>query len=87
MQRVADARARIPKDALLATRIGDFYEFFGPDAEAASKLLTITLTRRREIPMAGVPIWAKYKFFSQLANSRKLYVLEADESEPREFVP
>ena len=32
---------------LLAMRVGDFYEFYGEDAEAAAQALEITLTGRR----------------------------------------
>lgn len=46
--------------ALLLFRVGDFYETFGSDAIAASKVLDITLTKRgngsaSEIELAGFP--------------------------------
>ncbi len=45
---------------LIAMRVGDFYEFYGEDAETAAAALEITLTGREDgtngrIPMAGVP--------------------------------
>jgi DNA mismatch repair protein MutS len=43
------------KDAILLFRMGDFYEAFYEDAELASKLLDLTLTKRANTPMAGVP--------------------------------
>ncbi len=48
-------------DALLFYRMGDFYELFFGDAEAAAKTLGIVLTRRgrhedADIPMCGVPV-------------------------------
>ena len=48
-------------DALLFYRMGDFYELFFSDAEAAAKTLGIVLTRRgrhegADIPMCGVPV-------------------------------
>ena len=48
-------------DALLFYRMGDFYELFFTDAEAAAKTLGIVLTRRgkhegADIPMCGVPV-------------------------------
>ncbi|HET6378112.1 MAG TPA: DNA mismatch repair protein MutS [Methylocella sp.] len=46
---------------LLFFRLGDFYELFFEDAEAAAKTLGIVLTRRgkhegQDIPMCGVPV-------------------------------
>ncbi len=48
-------------EALLFYRMGDFYELFFADAEAAAKTLGIVLTRRgkhegADIPMCGVPV-------------------------------
>jgi DNA mismatch repair protein MutS len=50
-------------DALLFYRMGDFYEMFFADAEAASAALDIALTKRgqhlgADIPMCGVPVHA-----------------------------
>ncbi len=42
-------------DAILFFRLGDFYEAFYEDAELISKELDLTLTKRQEIPMAGIP--------------------------------
>lgn len=42
-------------DAILFFRLGDFYEAFHEDAELISRELDLTLTKRQEIPMAGVP--------------------------------
>src|SRR4051812_19114693 len=52
-------KARYP-GALLLFRVGDFYETFGQDAIAASKVLEIVLTKRgsgsaSEIELAGFP--------------------------------
>lgn len=48
-------------DCLLFYRMGDFYELFFADAEAASRTLGIVLTKRgkhggADIPMCGVPV-------------------------------
>ncbi len=43
------------KGALLFFRMGDFYEAFYDDAVVMAKELDLTLTKRQEIPMAGVP--------------------------------
>ncbi len=50
-------------DAILFYRMGDFYEMFFGDAEAASAALDIALTKRgqhlgADIPMCGVPVHA-----------------------------
>ena len=58
-------------DALLFYRMGDFYEMFFSDAEAASAALDIALTKRgqhlgREIPMCGVPVHAAESYLLTL---------------------
>ena len=42
-------------NCVLLFRLGDFYEAFYDDAELIAKELDLTLTKRQEIPMAGVP--------------------------------
>lgn len=42
-------------DALLLFRLGDFYEAFHEDAVLLARELDLTLTKRGEIPMSGVP--------------------------------
>ncbi len=56
---------------LLAMRVGDFYEFYGEDAEIASRALEIALTGREDgpngrIPMAGVPVHSAEKYLAAL---------------------
>jgi DNA mismatch repair protein MutS len=57
---------------LIAMRVGDFYEFYGEDAEKAAAVLNITLTGREDaasggkIPMAGVPYHSVEKYLAQL---------------------
>ena len=58
-------------DALLFFRMGDFYELFFEDAEAASGALDIALTARGEhggkpIPMCGVPVAASENYLLRL---------------------
>ena len=62
---------RANPDALLFYRMGDFYEMFFADAEAASAALDITLTKRgkhlgEDIPMCGVPVHAAESYLSRL---------------------
>ncbi len=59
MKQYFSMKAQYP-EALLLFRCGDFYETYGEDAETASKVLGIVLTKRSSamadpIPMAGVP--------------------------------
>jgi DNA mismatch repair protein MutS len=58
-------------DALLFFRMGDFYEMFFADAEAAAAALDIALTQRGEhagtpIPMCGVPVHAAEAYLLRL---------------------
>ena len=55
MKQYRAAQKEIPPDAILLFRLGDFYEMFFEDAEKASRLLDITLTKRQGYPMAGFP--------------------------------
>src|SRR6201990_1347897 len=60
MRQYQEIKAAHP-DCLLFYRMGDFYELFFEDAEAASRSLGIVLTKRgkhlgRDIPMCGVPV-------------------------------
>ena len=42
-------------DSIVFFRIGDFYEAFFEDVKKISEILRITLTKRANVPMAGVP--------------------------------
>ena len=58
-------------DTLVFYRMGDFYEVFYADAEKASRLLDITLTRRGQsagepVMMAGVPFHALEGYLAKL---------------------
>ncbi|MGL5626881.1 MAG: DNA mismatch repair protein MutS [Candidatus Rhabdochlamydia sp.] len=53
-------------NALLLFRLGDFYEAFENDAVLLSKQLDITLTKRQEIPMAGIPFHASDAYIDKL---------------------
>ncbi len=60
--------------AMLLFRVGDFYETFGDDAVAASKILNITLTKRAngsasEVALAGFPHHALDTYLPKLVRS------------------
>ena len=59
-------REKLPAGTLLLFRLGDFYEVFGEDAEIASKVLGLTLTKRHETPMAGLPHHAATAYVNRL---------------------
>ncbi len=70
MQQYLSIKAQQP-DKLVFYRMGDFYELFYDDAERASRLLDITLTKRgqsagKPIPMAGVPYHAAEGYLAKL---------------------
>ena len=55
MKQYREARESLEEDTLLLFRLGDFYEMFETDAERGAALLGITLTKRHDMPMAGIP--------------------------------
>jgi len=70
LQQYFAAKAEHP-GVLLAMRVGDFYEFYGEDAEIAAATLEITLTGREDGPgnriaMAGVPFHSVEKYLARL---------------------
>ena len=56
-------------DSILLFRMGDFYEAFFDDAKRLSQILNITLTKRANVPMAGVPHHAIHGYLSRLVKS------------------
>ena len=70
MQQYLGIKSQYP-DMLVFYRMGDFYELFFEDAEKASRLLGITLTRRgssngEPIKMAGLPYHAAEQYLAKL---------------------
>ncbi len=70
LQQYFRVKAQHP-EVLLAMQVGDFYEFYGPDAELVARELEIVLTGREDgsngrIPMAGVPIHSYERYFARL---------------------
>ena len=69
MKQYREARKSLTPDTLLLFRLGDFYELFEKDAERGAALLGITLTKRHEMPMAGIPCHAAENYLSKLLNN------------------
>ncbi|MEM1289066.1 MAG: DNA mismatch repair protein MutS [Pseudomonadota bacterium] len=70
MAQFLEVKAANP-DCLIFFRMGDFYELFFKDAEVASAVLGIALTKRgkhkeQDIPMAGVPVHAAQDYLNKL---------------------
>ncbi len=79
---------RTSEHALLFFRMGDFYELFFADAEAAAAALDIALTARGEhggspIPMCGVPAHAKEAYLARLIRRGFRVALAEQTEDPR----
>lgn len=77
-------KARHP-EAILLSRVGDFYEAYGEDAETVARALQIALTSKeagggRRIAMAGVPHHALTQYLGKLVAQRFVIAL-ADQLE------
>ncbi len=59
------------RDAVLFFRMGDFYEMFEQDAKEVSSLLDITLTKRNNVPMCGIPYHASQGYVARLLKAGK----------------
>ena len=66
MAQYRSIRRSLPEEIILFFRLGDFYEMFFDDAVRAANILDITLTKRNEIPMCGVPYHAAASYLEQL---------------------
>lgn len=69
MKQYREARNSLNDDTLLLFRLGDFYEMFEVDAERGAALLGITLTKRHDMPMAGIPFHAAEGYLTKLLNA------------------
>ena len=79
-----DVQDRYPQ-AIIAMRLGDFYEVFGKNAEALANELPLTLTGRdcgleSRVPMVGFPYHTAGTYFGKiLSNGHTLVVMENDD--------
>ncbi len=80
MQQWNDCKAKAGS-ALLFFRLGDFYEAFHEDAVLIAKELELTLTKRQEVPMCGVPHHAAENYIDKLiAKGYKVAIAEQMEN-------
>ena len=80
MQQYRELKRRYP-DHLLLFRLGDFYELFAEDAELGARLLSITLTARQSVPMAGIPHHAAEGYVARLVQAgQKIAICEQMEA-------
>lgn len=76
-------RRSLPDDILLLYRLGDFYEMFFEDAKIAAPILNVALTKRHDVPMAGVPHHAATGYIAKLVKAGKRVALAEQTSEPK----
>ena len=80
-QKYLDAQGKYPQ-AVVAMRLGDFYEVFGKNAELLANELPLTLTGRdcgleSRVPMVGFPYHTAEMYFGKiLSNGHTLVVME-----------
>ncbi|HEX6532243.1 MAG TPA: DNA mismatch repair protein MutS, partial [Nitrospira sp.] len=75
-------------EAILFFRVGDFYEMFYEDAEAASQLLSIALTSRDKsssnpVPLCGVPYHAAQGYIAKLLKVGRTVALCEQVEDPK----
>ena len=69
--------------AIVAYRLGDFYEVFGDNAVTLGNELSLTVTSRDvglkdRIPMVGFPYHAAENYFAKIVRKHDLYIIEND---------
>ncbi|MCB1148799.1 MAG: DNA mismatch repair protein MutS, partial [Chlamydiia bacterium] len=72
------------EEALLLFQMGDFYEAFYNDAVIVAKELELTLTKRQEIPMAGVPLHTLDSYIDRLVSKGYRVAIAEQMEDPRE---
>ena len=70
------------KDAILFFRLGDFYEMFFDEAVEVSRILNLTLTKRNNVPMCGIPYHAYKVYVARLLRAGKKIAICEQVSEP-----
>ncbi len=88
MQQYFEVKRGLPRDTILLFRLGDFFEMFFDDAVVASRLLGLTLTKRQEHPMAGIPAHSADNYVSKLLAAGKKVAIcdQAENAQPGRLV-
>ena len=71
MEQYWGIRNTLANDTLLLFRLGDFYEMFYDDAVEGARILGITLTKRQNYPMAGIPYHAADQYIPKILQAGK----------------
>jgi DNA mismatch repair protein MutS len=75
---------KVAPNAVLFFRMGDFYEAFYEDAALLSKELDLTLTKRQEIPMAGIPHHTADGYIDKLVQKGYRVAIAEQTEDPKE---
>ncbi|UTC63620.1 DNA mismatch repair protein MutS [Treponema sp. OMZ 787] len=70
------------KDEILFFRLGDFYEMFFDEAVEVSRILNLTLTKRADVPMCGIPYHAAKIYIARLLRAGKKIAICEQVTEP-----
>ena len=76
--------------AIVAYRLGDFYEVLGDNAVLLGNELDLTITSRdvglkERIPMVGFPYHAAENYFAKIVRKHDLYIIENERD--TQFIP
>jgi DNA mismatch repair protein MutS len=81
MRQYLEVKDSLPPNTILLFRLGDFYEMFHDDAVEGARILGITLTKRNEYSMAGIPYHAAQNYVGKiLAAGKKVAICDQTES-------
>lgn len=69
--------------AILFFRMGDFYEAFYEDAAILAKELNLTLTKRQEIPMSGIPWHTSEAYIDKLVSKGYRVAIAEQTEDPK----
>ena len=83
MQQFLDIKEQHP-DCILFFRAGDFYELFYDDAKICSEILNITLTKRGDVPMAGVPFHSVNPYIKKVLEANKKIAICEQLEDPKQ---